>query len=194
MKYFFSILTFIFISLSCLAQSHCFAECWDNFEKSDLPVGEKNRQILHDLVGCNAPDFEVKTIEGKQFKLSDLKGKVVVLNFWFQACPPCIAEIPALNKLREEYESADVVFIALGRDSAPSIINFLNNNAFAYHQVSGDYKLDRDYCILAGYPTNLVIDKNGIVRQIFSGGAIDSKADTEAYNKMKPTIDKYLMM
>ncbi len=174
------------------SQDHCFEQCMENLKTSTIPFPNKNKVLLQGLVGCSAPDFEVETIDGATLKLGDLKGKVVVINFWFEACPPCIAEIPALNQLAEEYVADDVVFIAFGRDKAESIQTFLTTTNFMYEHVSADQVLIENYCVIGGWPTNMVLDKKGILRQIFSGGPTDERATTEAYEKMRPTIDKYL--
>lgn len=127
-------------------------------------------------------------------KLNELKGKIVVINFWFTTCAPCVAEMPALNKLKEDYKTKDVVFIAFGRDDTQTIKDFLKSTDFNYHLVSSDFDLTKDYCLIGGWPTNMVLDKNGIVRQIFTGGRTDEKAKTEAYDLMQPTIERYLDM
>lgn len=156
MKQLLTTLTFILITVSLHGQDSCFEKCMDNFEKSTLPFPEKNEMILQGLIGCKAPNFNVKTIKGETLKLSELKGKVVVINFWFGTCAPCIAEMPALNRLKEDYKTKDVVFIAFGRDDTQSIKDFLKNRNFNYHLVSSDYDLTKDYCLIGGWPTNMV--------------------------------------
>jgi peroxiredoxin len=192
MKSLLATVTCLLIASGLYAQVNCFEKCLENFEKSTVPVPEKNMQILQGLVGCKAPDFKVKSIEGVELSLGQLKGKVIVINFWFEGCAPCIAELPALNRLKEEYESKDVVFIAFGRDNTLSIKDFLKARAFNYHIVSSDYNLTNNFCVIGGWPTNMVLDKDGILRQIFSGGQVDEKANAFAYDKMKPIIDQYL--
>lgn len=174
-------------------QDTCFGNCLENLEQSTLPVLERNKQILQGLVGCKAPDFTVKTIDGETLSLEQLQGKVIVINFWFESCAPCIAELPALNRLREEYKSKDVVFIAFGKDDSQTIKDFLKRRDFKYLQVSSDYDITQEYCILAGWPTNMVLDKEGILRKIFSGGYLDERAKIEAYNQIKPVIEEYLL-
>lgn len=179
-------------SFTANGQDTCFGNCLENLEHSTLPVPERNNQILQGLVGCRAPNFIVKTIDGETLTLEQLQGKVVVINFWFESCAPCIAELPALNRLWEEYKSKDVVFIAFGRDDSESIKDFLKRRDFHYLQVSSDYDITQEYCILAGWPTNMVLDKEGILRKIFSGGYLDERAKIEAYNQMQPIVEEYL--
>jgi len=191
MKHLLSII--IYFSIADLyGQDNCFEKCAENFEKSTLPFPEKNFKILQGLIGCKAPDFNVKTIKGETLSLNELKGKVVVINFWFTTCAPCLAEMPALNKLNEAYKAKDVVFIAFGKDDTQTIKDFLKTTDFNYNHVSSDYDLTNRYCLIAGWPTNMVLGKDGIVREIFSGGATDERAKTETYDKMRQVIEKYL--
>ena len=188
-----SVIAIVFFAISSTAgQGHCFEDCMDNMKTSTVPFPNKNKVIIQGLIGCQAPDFEVETLDGAPLKLSDLKGYVVVMNFWFEACPPCIAELPALNRLAEEYAGEDVVFIAFGRDGEESIRGFLQDTEFIYEHVAIAQELIEKYCIVAGWPTNMVLDKDGVLRQVFSGGSVDERAETEAYDKMRPTIEEYL--
>ncbi len=119
----------------------------------------------------------MQTPERDTFHLSDLYGKVVVFNFWFMDCPPCIQEIPELNKLVERFEEKEVEFIAIGRDSPERLKNeFLPKNQFRYTVVSSE-KQSGIYCIFQGYPTHMVVDKTGVVKFIANGytSAIESK-------------------
>jgi len=195
----FIIINLIIYSLSLFGQGKCFENCWTNFEKATSNIDFRNDtidingQITNNLLGCNIPNFNVETINGKLLSSSELKGKVIVLNFWFIGCAPCVAEIPALNKLAEEYKDSNVVFIAFSIDGTRPIKWFVEDNqSFNYNLVSSKYDMTKIFCIIGGYPTNMVFDKKGILQQIFSGGKIDERAKIEAYNKMKPTIDKCL--
>jgi peroxiredoxin len=193
----FLFLVFCFVSSDALSQG-CFGKCLDHLSeplKGQQDVAariERSETILKGLVGCEAPNFEVTTITGEQLTLSQLKGKVIVMNFWFESCAPCIAELPALNKLANEYQSEEVVFIAFGKDPELRISKFLEQHKFNYKIVSGKYDLVNDYCVIAGWPMNMVIDKNGIVQYIKPGGYTDERAKSAAYNMMKPMIDQAL--
>jgi thiol-disulfide isomerase/thioredoxin len=69
--------------------------------------------------GAAAPDFKMKTYKGGTVSLSDLRGKVVMLDFWATWCPPCLEEMPHLIKLAKEYEGKGLVFVAASRDDMP---------------------------------------------------------------------------
>lgn len=180
-----------FVSGIC-AQDNCFGNCWENFEKSSLPLWEKSNAILQGLVGCQAPDFSVKTIDGKPIRLSELKGKVVIINFWFAGCVPCIVENPGLNKLVQEYKGRDVVFIAFSRDREELLRETIKAYPFNYQHVSASYDITKPFCKFSGWPTNMVLDKNGILRLVFAGGPTDMKQSDEAHDRIKPVIEKYL--
>lgn len=187
----------LFISHHALSQN-CFGNCLDHLSRplagqEDVKARiEKSEKILHGLVGCEAPDFNVTTITGEVLTLKQLKGKVIVINFWFESCAPCIAELPALNKLVEEYGQREVVFIAFGKDPEFRINQFLSERKFNYKIVSGKYDLVNDYCVIAGWPMNMVVDKKGVVQYIKTGGYTDDKAKTAPYEMMKPIIERAL--
>ena len=195
-----SLLLFIFFANCLPAQDSCFENC--NARLKNTPVSpsgdmkavhERNEKISAELIGCKAPDFSLETLDGERINLSDLKGKIVVLNFWFIECAPCIAEMPALNKLAEEYQDSEVVFVAFGRNDRESLIKFGKKHKFKYKVVVSDFNFAKKYCIVSGWPTNMVLDKNGVLRKIFSGGFLDDRASTHAYMEIKPVIEKYLL-
>jgi peroxiredoxin len=175
------------------AQDNCFEKCHENLKNSSLESPEANHAVFDALVGCKAPEFNVQSLRGETLRLSEMKGKVVVLNFWFATCSPCVAEMPALNNLVKDYTDKEVVFIAFGRNDREDIESFLLKHPFHYHIVASDQAFAEYYCLLSGWPTNMVIDKYGTVRQLFAGGFVDERAKTHAYNEMKPVIDKYLL-
>lgn len=119
--------------------------------KSDFKAGEKPE------------NFSAKDINGVKYKLNDLAGKVVVLNFWFINCSPCRAEILELNKLVKEYhDSANVVFLAIALDDKADIKEFMAKEPFNYNIIAGGKSVADQYRISA-YPTHAVIDKEGKV-------------------------------
>ena len=124
-----------------------------------------------------APDFSVTSLDGKTFALKDLKGKVVVLNFWATWCPPCEDEIPKLNRLVEEYKKRDVVFIGLAGDKKPKLETYLKKHPFKYNIVpSGAITLLFDYGAKAKngnfempFPMHIVINKAGEIEMRVEG-------------------------
>jgi thiol-disulfide isomerase/thioredoxin len=114
-------------------------------------------------IGKTAARFNEKSINGLKLKSKSLKGKIIVLNFWFINCPPCKAEIPHLNNLQNKYKDTNVVFIAFALDKSGDLGNFLETQPFNYHVVA-DSKYLADVYNVKGYPTNIIIDEEGIVQ------------------------------
>jgi len=137
------------------------------------------------------PDINLTTITGQKFQLKRMKGKVIVLNFWFTHCIPCIEELPALNKLVKAYRNKDVVFFGITYDNVKTLkSDFLPKYKFDFNIVSDSKSITEQFS--AGYPTTYIIDKNGIVKAVWSGAAVGKDAETAAYLKAKPVIDELL--
>lgn len=115
-------------------------------------------------VGKRISYYNLKDIEGNRISDEDLKGKVVVLNFWFVACPPCRKEMPGLNELAFEFaRKTNVVFIAIALDKKWTLKDFIKTHPLAYHIIDEGQIFASRYGVHT-YPTNVVLDKNGIVR------------------------------
>ncbi|WP_055443835.1 peroxiredoxin family protein [Lacinutrix himadriensis] len=110
--------------------------------------------------GERALDFIAKDIHGKTYKLSELKGKVVVLNFWFTKCGPCITEMPQLNTLASNFKDKDVVFLALTFNKKAVVNQFLESTPFQYTILADANHVIKMYGVNS-YPTSIVINKKG---------------------------------
>jgi peroxiredoxin len=111
--------------------------------------------------GSTAPAFSVKSLDGKTISSADLKGKVVVLSFWFIGCPACIDLEPKLNAFKEKFAGRDdVIFLAMTPDQAASVKRYLAKERFDYLQAI-DAKQAMDSFVFGVYPKNIVIDRSG---------------------------------
>jgi thiol-disulfide isomerase/thioredoxin len=111
-----------------------------------------------------APDFALKSVEGKTVKLSDYKGKVVILDFWATWCPPCRKGIPDLVAIKKEYENKGVEIIGISIDDQKSIEQvkqFVKDQKMNYPVVYTDSKVTSDYGGVENIPTSFIIDKKG---------------------------------
>jgi peroxiredoxin len=141
------------------------------------------------------PAFSVQTIDGHLLDTQVLKGKIVVMNFWFESCPPCRNDLPGLNQLADYFKNEDVVFIAFGRDRKESIQAFIEKVPFNYLHVADCFSngiLDQ-FCSLGGFPANMVFDKNGKLVYLASGGTLDEAMQDEKFDQLKPVIEKLLV-
>ena len=117
-----------------------------------------------------APAFNVSSIDGKTFDSEKLKGKIVVLNLWFVNCPNCVEEIKLLNRVVEEYQGKDVVFIGLATNDQAKLESFLKKNPFKYHIVPKAMQTilsfgepNKDGEINIPFPMHIVIDRDGVI-------------------------------
>ena len=117
------------------------------------------------------PSFSLKDINGKVYQTDSLKGKIVVLNFWFIACPPCREEIPLLNRLVENFNDDDVVFISISDDHPDRLRKFLKKYPLDY-VIASDSRIAHQFGI-SSYPTNVIIDKESNIVFFESGGRDD---------------------
>lgn len=111
--------------------------------------------------GTPISSFTAKDLKGNKYKLKELTGKIVVLNFWFINCGPCRAEIPELNKLVDEYkDSSNIVFLAIALDRKYELEEFLSKSPYNYNIIDDGRYIARQYNVNA-YPTHVIIDPQG---------------------------------
>ncbi|MFO3797192.1 MAG: TlpA disulfide reductase family protein, partial [Anaerolineales bacterium] len=99
---------------------------WIGFS-ADRALNSTSGHIPAPRKGFLAPDFTLEALDGQRTRLNDLRGRVVVLNFWATWCPPCRAEMPTLAKISQEYQGRDVVILGVNsttQDDANAIPRF----------------------------------------------------------------------
>lgn len=128
-------------------------------------------------VGDEAPDFTLEILDGDLITLSDLRGKVVLVNFWASWCDPCKDEAPGLEMLWQAYKDEGAVFIGIDwSDSELSARKYLKDFGVTYpngrdlgQHIADSYRLD-------GVPETYLIDKDGIVDWFHLGPITDFPA------------------
>lgn len=112
--------------------------------------------------GDNAPPFELPDLEGKLRKLSDFKGKVVLLNFWASWCGPCVAELPALERLYTELKSQGFEIIAIGiDDEADSLMEFKRRYSMTFPVLVDKSGILKNKYRVTGVPESFILDRDG---------------------------------
>jgi cytochrome c biogenesis protein CcmG/thiol:disulfide interchange protein DsbE len=127
------------------------------------------------LVGP-APDFRLEDISGKSLSLNDVKGKVVIVDFWATWCGPCLMSIPELVDLQEKYKAKGLVIVGISVDddkvSKGELVAFKEKMRINYPILRANNKVYEDYFgRTSGFsiPTLFVIDREGKVRDRFVG-------------------------
>ena len=126
----------------------------------------------HFLMDKEAPDFEMTLLDtGETVKLSDYRGKTVMINFWATWCPPCVAEMPFLESVYKRYQDQDFVILAVdgGEKVEPqfvedTIARFVQRSRLTFPILWGDttYEVQRDYQV-RGLPSSFIVNPEGIV-------------------------------
>jgi len=156
-------------------------------EKLAMLTFIKNRSLKSDKIGEDAPRFRLIDIKGNRINSKHTKGKLVILNFWFTTCPPCIMELPGLNRLYEKYkDNNDVIFAAITYEKENQVNKFLKKHSISYPIILNDRTTINKFEI-NGYPTNLIIDKNGKILDFIVGGfpQIDNYFDKVIQSELK---------
>lgn len=129
---------------------------------------QNSGQNKSELIGKEAFPFSVTDISGNKYSLEKLKGKVIVINFWFVECKPCVMEIPDLNDLVEKYKGKEVVFLGFATNDKSKIESFLKTKTYKYNIIADSKEIAALYKANS-YPTHLVIDKNSIISYYITG-------------------------
>jgi len=113
--------------------------------------------------GKDAPDFELQSLEGKNVKLSDFRGKAVLLNFWATWCGPCKIEMPWFVELQKEYgpQGFQIVGVAMDDSSTEDITKFVREMGINYPVLLGKEEVGQSYGGVNALPTSFFIDRDG---------------------------------
>jgi cytochrome c biogenesis protein CcmG/thiol:disulfide interchange protein DsbE len=115
-----------------------------------------------------APDFTLTTYDGETLRLADLRGKVVVVNFWASWCGPCRDEAPALENVAQRYADQDVVVVGIAyTDTENNARAFMDEFNITYANGPDIGTRISDRYNIQGVPETFVIDRNGEVAHFF---------------------------
>ena len=137
-------------------------------------------------VGQEMPDFTITSLDGKQIKMSELRGKVILINFWATWCPPCRVEMPRLEKeVWEKHKSSDFVMIAIAREqSEQEIAEFRKEYGYGFPMAADAQREVYRLFGNGGIPRSYVVGRNGkILFQSIGYNAFD-------FDQMKRVLDK----
>ena len=175
-------------------------------QKGKMKEATRPSEIVNKMMGANkskrpdyaikAPDFTLRTVQGELFKLSENRGKVIMLNFWGTWCGPCRREIPDFNKLHAKYQKdgLEIVGVTLTSGSSKNILEFMKDWNMEYtvltdidnnetQKVTSDYgrAIGRP---ITGIPTTLIIDQEGYIVK----GYIGPRSEEVFYKDLQPLL------
>ena len=142
--------------------------------KKNLETAPKPKESNFFRTGSKFDHFKTTDISGNKINTKSLAGKIIVLNYWFIKCPPCIREMPELNHLVETYKSdSSIVFIAVALDRKDELEKFLRHTRFDY-AVIDEGRFIADQNRITTFPTNVIIDQKGKIYFHSSGLAMNT--------------------
>lgn len=131
-----------------------------------------------------AQGFVFKDMQGQAQRLSDYRGKWVLVNFWATWCPPCLEEIPDLIALHEAHKNSDLVVIGVALDSdRDSVVEFIAKKRVSYPIVYGDYTMAAQVGEVEALPTSFLFDPAGKLVSYQEG--MVTRSSVESYIKGK---------
>lgn len=131
-----------------------------------------------------AAGFSLQDMDGKTHKLSDYRGKWVLVNFWATWCPPCLAEIPELVALHDAHKDSDLVVVGVALDSTrASVSEFAAKSGISYPLVLGDRKMARQIGVVEVLPTSYLYAPDGELVSYQAGEV--TRASVESYIREK---------
>ncbi len=159
------LLTTSFLFAQSFSQTHTIE---GNIDSLECPTG---------YVAIGHPYLTFKlTNDNKMVDNQSINGKVVFINFWFEGCHPCMAEMEALNKLFEKMkDNSGFVFITVTWDNEETIKRVKEKYSLLFDIFAASGKECQRLNYGCGYPTSIVLDKTGTVRYRHSGGSTNKK-------------------
>lgn len=155
---------YFFILIAALAWTFASADHQGTSTAGQIPAPRQ---------GFLAPDFSLQTPEGQTIKLSDMRGQAVLVNLWATWCPPCRAEMPAIQKLYDDYKEKGLVVLAVNmtyQDNPSAVLPFTQEYNLTFPillEKSGDMANDYE---LRSLPSSFFINRDGIIQEVVIGG------------------------
>jgi thiol-disulfide isomerase/thioredoxin len=145
---------------------------WFSAEPTSATTGG---QIPSPREGFLAPEFTLEALSGQPVTLSELRGKVVIINLWASWCPPCRAEMPALQRVYEEYQDQGVEVLAVNtshQDSEDEAVAFVTEKGLTFPILFDRTGVTSRKYQLRAMPSTYFVDHEGLIQKVILGGPI----------------------
>ncbi len=152
-------------------------------EQLNQLLGNAKKEYQNAWIGKSV-SYSFRDLKGTNSSFEELRGKIVVINFWFAGCKPCLKEMPELNRLVLEHNNKEVVFLAFTFDSEHVLNRFLAKREFSYKIIPSSEPFISEMNV-EFYPTHMILDKNGTIRFVMTGAA------ENIYEILNAEINKY---
>lgn len=145
-----------------------YYSAYQKFTKLMQSASQREEVDFTKWEGVLAPDISVTTLDGQTIKLSELKGKRAVLDFWATWCPPCVREIPHFIQLFSQTSRDDLVIVGISSEDAKTLKEFVKKHGVNY-PIASAKNLPSPYADIQSIPTTFFIDRKGVIQTVAAG-------------------------
>lgn len=132
------------------------------------------------FAGSPAPDFKLESLDGTWISLSELKGRPVLVNFWFTTCGPCLIEMPLLQARHEQYRDDGFRVLAVDFDEPKADVqDYAQKLGLTFDILLDPGAVVQDLYRVRGYPTSFFVDPDGVIQAVHIGSM--SETDLDGY-------------
>ncbi len=135
---------------------------------------DNNLSVCPPQIGQPMSDLVLTDLNGKQVKLSDYKGKPVLINAWATWCPPCRAELPFINSYYQAYQAEGFTVLAINAgESKGAVSSFIEQQGYSFPVFVDPNTTVLDRLEIRSFPTSILVGRDGIVKGIHIGMFVD---------------------
>lgn len=137
--------------------------------------------------GFLAPDFTLNSLDGRAYRLSDLRGQVVLINFWASWCLPCRTEMPDMEEAYQEYVSRGLTILAVNstvQDKPVQVRAFVEDNRLSFPVLMDAIGNVTEAYQISALPTSFFVDRDGIIQEVVIGGPMPEALLRERIEKL----------